>query len=392
MAKRILFILMLLVSLSLHVVCAKSKQNSSNKEEEIQLTVSSDGATKDEATKNALRSAIEQAYGAFVSANTTILNDELVKDELVTLTNGSIKTYKEIASTPLPNGNYAVTLNATVSLPQLVKYVKSKGSECEFAGNTFGMQIKLFELQKENERKVLDNLKNQISALLQEELSWDLSMEIQYLNNDFYEVIARIYARTIPLNSKKKRSKVGEILINTLNAIKLSEDEANSYEEMGLNIGMAYDPRLRRERYQKKGEYWDVFYFRNPDANKLLENIYWEIGRRCINFVLVDNMGIKHDFISSYLNKNKTNDAVNSLVKYPFSIEPIPDNSLTNKESLFVFKNLPWKKGVFPGLLFPTYYMGEEDHFPLMELTFLIPKSEIGKYSKFVIEYKNQSE
>ena len=66
--------------------------------DEITLTVSSDGPTKDDAVKNALRTAIEQAYGAFVSANATILNDELVKDEIVTVSNGSIKDYKEISS------------------------------------------------------------------------------------------------------------------------------------------------------------------------------------------------------------------------------------------------------------------------------------------------------
>lgn len=50
--------------------------------DEVRLVVSADGVSKDEATKTALRSAIEQAYGAFVSANTTILNDELVKTRL----------------------------------------------------------------------------------------------------------------------------------------------------------------------------------------------------------------------------------------------------------------------------------------------------------------------
>lgn len=355
--------------------------------DEIPFTLSSTGSSKDEAVKNVLRQAIEEAYGAFVSANTTILNDELVKDEIVTLSNGSIKFYKELSAVKGNNGEWSVTLEGIVSLPQLIKYAKSKGSECEFAGNAFGMQIKLFEMQKENERKVLENLKKQISFLLQEELSWDLSMDIKNLNNDFYEVEARIYARTIPQNSKKKTSNVGEILINTLNAVKLSEDEANSYKKMGLSIGRAYDPRLFREKYGKKGEYWDVFYFRNPDANKLLENVYREIGRKCIGFQLVDNMGNKHDFIAKYLDKNKTVDA-NSLARYPFSIEPIPDYSLVDKESLFIFKNIPWKKGVFPGLLFPTYYMGEEDHFPLMTLKFRIPKSEIGKYSNFKLEKK----
>ena len=40
--------------------------------DDLTLVVSSDGATKEEATHLALRSAIEQAYGTFVSANTTI--------------------------------------------------------------------------------------------------------------------------------------------------------------------------------------------------------------------------------------------------------------------------------------------------------------------------------
>ena len=42
-------------------------------QDEITLMVSADGVTKAEATKSALRSAIEQAYGAFVSSNTSIL-------------------------------------------------------------------------------------------------------------------------------------------------------------------------------------------------------------------------------------------------------------------------------------------------------------------------------
>ena len=50
-------------------------------DKEVELVVNGDGPTKELATRNALRSAIEQAYGTFVSASTEILNDELVKDE-----------------------------------------------------------------------------------------------------------------------------------------------------------------------------------------------------------------------------------------------------------------------------------------------------------------------
>ena len=107
-------------------------------DKEITLTVSSDGPTKDDAIKNALRLAIEQAYGVFVSANTTILNDDLVKDEIVTISKGAIKEYSLISDINKgDNTGFVVTIKATVSLPHLIKYAKNHGSECEFAGNTF---------------------------------------------------------------------------------------------------------------------------------------------------------------------------------------------------------------------------------------------------------------
>lgn len=146
--------------------------------EEITLTVSSDGTTKDEALKNALRTVIEQAYGAFVSANTTILNDELVKDEIVTVSNGSIKDYKEISSFEKADGSgYTITVNTTVSLPHLITYAKSHGSECEFAGTTFGMDLKLFNLQKENELKALYNAIPTIENLAKTAMHWELQVD-----------------------------------------------------------------------------------------------------------------------------------------------------------------------------------------------------------------------
>lgn len=59
--------------------------NSTNSNDEVTLVVFGKAVDSEKATAVALRSAIEQAYGAFVSANTTILNDDLVKDEIVTI-------------------------------------------------------------------------------------------------------------------------------------------------------------------------------------------------------------------------------------------------------------------------------------------------------------------
>ena len=65
--------------------------------DEVTLTVIGTGVNEEQATLQALRSAIEQSFGTFVSANTTILNDKLVQDEIVSVSRGNVKEYKKLA-------------------------------------------------------------------------------------------------------------------------------------------------------------------------------------------------------------------------------------------------------------------------------------------------------
>ena len=73
--KKIIFILALALSINAYAQDNKT----------VTLVVSGQGKTQDEAKQNALRSAIEQAFGTFISSKTEILNDELVKDEIVSV-------------------------------------------------------------------------------------------------------------------------------------------------------------------------------------------------------------------------------------------------------------------------------------------------------------------
>ncbi len=144
---------------------------------EVTLVVSGDGATKEEATKNALRYAIEQAYGVFVSANTELLNDEVVKDEVATIASGNIKSFKELSSQLLPNGMTTITLSAEVSIGKLVSYVKSKGGSAEFAGQTFMMEMKMQKLNKENELSALKNIISELKLVYKS--FYDCSIEVK---------------------------------------------------------------------------------------------------------------------------------------------------------------------------------------------------------------------
>lgn len=100
---------------------------SQGNENVVALVVNGTGKTKDEAIQNALRSAIEQAYGTFVSSNTEVLNDELVKDDIVTVSFGNIANYKELSSSQLTGDHYEVSLRAVVSIDKLTSFAQSRG-------------------------------------------------------------------------------------------------------------------------------------------------------------------------------------------------------------------------------------------------------------------------
>lgn len=257
---------------------ASSQNNSqpkkSNTNEEISLTVSSDGATKDDALKNALRTAIEQAYGAFVSANTTILNDELVKDEIVTVSNGSIKDYKEISSFEKPDGSgYMITVNATVSLPHLITYAKNHGSECEFAGNTFGMELKLFNLQKENELKALYNAIPAICDVAKNSMKWELNVSEPVIVD--WIVQTNSYKTTEHAYPSKKLLESYDVC-----EVEVTGDYNKYY--LGEISGFANKPIKRkadgRPTYTKDLELWPVIQaiIEEPRHAIISFNIQWE--------------------------------------------------------------------------------------------------------------------
>lgn len=137
------------------------------KKEDITLIVTSDGITKDEAIKNALRSAIEQTYGVFVSTNTELLDDEIIKDDIATVSSGNIKHYKELSLTNY-NDNVSVTLEVVVSKGKLLNYAKSKGAKCELDGNSMYADIQLQELYARNEEKMFENLCMEVEQLLKD--------------------------------------------------------------------------------------------------------------------------------------------------------------------------------------------------------------------------------
>ena len=172
--------------------------NAQDSDKSVTLTVSGTGKTIEEVKNNALRSAIEQAFGAFITSKTEILNDNLIKEEIVSVTNGNIQKYDVISQVEIPNNGYAMTLNATVSISKLTSFAQSKGVSIEVKGGLFAANIIQQELNEKAELISLQNILNTSNELLKK--TFDYSIETKgnpTLNKGNYDIPLKI---TVKLN------------------------------------------------------------------------------------------------------------------------------------------------------------------------------------------------
>ena len=217
--KKLLFILALAFSIT---VSAKPK------EDVVTLVVTGEGKTEQEAVVSALRTAIEQAFGCFISSNTTILNDELVSDEIVSVGTGNVKQYKKLSSGTLSSGSSSVTLEATISLGKLSDYTVSKGASIEFDGqsvaNNLRAQRMLDKINLENEIVAMTTLCQQLYTLLPDVFDYDLSI----ISSGVSEKVSG----KVLVKKNSTTDLFVESISNTLSALSVGKDSDKSAVEV----------------------------------------------------------------------------------------------------------------------------------------------------------------
>lgn len=210
-----------------------------NAKDDVELVVTGDGLTKEQATMSALRSALEQTFGTFVSANTTILNDDLVKDEIVSVSAGNVKEYKYLAENEV-GGKYYVTIKAIISVGKLVKYVQAKGGETELAGAAFAMDVKLKRLYQQNEEQTLQNLLTQLQELIP--IMFDFSIEVESpranSTTNLRSNVSTYYCpATVTIIGNQNYTNVWNLIWETLGALCLkSREEVEDYRAKGIEF------------------------------------------------------------------------------------------------------------------------------------------------------------
>ncbi|MCA5583661.1 hypothetical protein [Parabacteroides gordonii] len=251
--------------------------------DEVTLTVSADGANKDEAIKSALRSALEQTYGVFISSNTSLLNDELLKDEIVTISSGNIKKYKELISDVLPNGRVYVTLQATVSISKLITYAKSKGATVEFDGASLVMNIQMEKLNTRSQNEVLKNLAIQTKSLLYN--GYDYSLKVLRVENSRFKegVKISLEVKASPNKNFKKAIALIHQTLKTLHVPLGKQVSTIGYDR--LAVTEEYSVWGGTEKHKKVKKY---MLRSSPALNSIVNN--FNLG--VINYTIQDGVGL----------------------------------------------------------------------------------------------------
>lgn len=228
----------------------------------VTLTVSGTGKTLEEAKTNALRSAIEQAFGTFISSKTEILNDAVVKDEIVSVANGNIQKFEVISELQLPDGGYNTSLKATVSVTKLTTFAESKGVAVEFKGGLFAANILMQELYEKNEVTAIKNLLTTLLEISTKSFDYSISAgEAVSVENNKWSI-----PLLVDVKSNKNFHNIPLLLEQTLAGLSLSEDEVNNYRKLNKPI---YSIILAT--FEKDG----VYNLRNEESVKsVIEFIY----------------------------------------------------------------------------------------------------------------------
>ena len=282
--KKILLLVALFMSLAI---------NAQDSDKTVTLTVSGTGKTLEEAKTNALRSAIEQAFGTFISSKTEILNDNLIKDEIVSVANGNIQKFEVISEVKIPDGGYATSLKAIVSISKLISFVESKGGVLDLKGGEFSFNVKKEEFYANTEYEALRSF---ISSRLQGQIFYDYTL----LSNSPI-VDGESYSIELQLGIKANNNLYSFFsdFFNLLDNISLDNSTINFRKESNLQL------------YQVEVKDGVSYYLRNNKSFDIIRNIDRLLFLKAGDFEIISNPKFKVPTAESLI---KSNVVVNNFI------------------------------------------------------------------------------
>jgi hypothetical protein len=200
----------------------------------VNLVVSGSFKTQEVAKQRALRTAIEQVFGTFISSRTEIFNDQDVANQMASVSSGIILRYDILNVSQFPDSSWGVLLKVIVSVGRLRSFVEAKGIAIELKGGLFAFNIKQQVLKEQSEIKVI----GEMVGLLHEPMQ--ISFDYTIKSGVPQSVDAESKNWEIPLvvsaTTNKNSDFCANYCIRTLAALSLSPEEVTSLTSLKKDV------------------------------------------------------------------------------------------------------------------------------------------------------------
>jgi hypothetical protein len=208
--------------------------------DEVTLTVMGQGKTVEEAQQQAFRDAIMQTYGVFVSNNTEVVNEKLKSDSVNTITNGVVKKYVVISTSGSPDGTITSMLKVSVSTSQMGAFFNNTGANATLNGSLLAFAIQQQRLNENNELKAVSSVIKVSEDILSRSFNYNISIptspyEVREKDAAKYRVPA-----IIRISFNENVELFNKLLVDSLEAISLSEAERSAYSSLGKPTYTSY--------------------------------------------------------------------------------------------------------------------------------------------------------
>jgi hypothetical protein len=274
--------------------------------QDVAIVTTGQGRSLEDAKLNALRTAVEQAFGAFISSKTEIINDELLDDEIVTITNGNIKEFTIVDQWSI-NQEQFIIVRSIVSLSTLSNYLQYRGhNEISFNGNTFSYNIKLQKLNEDSEVTSLRHLCNTFLTQSESILDYKLIVSEPILypgqtENYKVSIIVRIFCN---VNHQEFLKRIEESLRN----LSMTSEEIEEYKAIGKPVYKLTPLLISEKNYELDILNKTPIYFRS----KLSIDIF-QAFILCANLNAISTINILNDirpiYVANYIELNKSLDS-----------------------------------------------------------------------------------
>ena len=264
--------------------------NSVIAQESIQTTSSGYGATEQEAINIALINALQETLGGYLSSNTKVLNDKLIKDEISAITDGEVLNYKKLETKKISEQEYFVILDVTITKSKLAKYF-SRNDEITliFDGEKLQQNLKILAINKTSEINSIKNLVEVADGFLNKITNYKIykPQEIPDPNDGKYEIEYLVEG-----NTNINIDELSSLVISSLNKIALDKSEIKKLKKYKQPI---YDYKIYSGNTGAQ-----KFYFRNPASIETLKELLNKIENSYSDFNLLINNSSNHKFEKNF--------------------------------------------------------------------------------------------